>query len=107
MEGSASTSALPPRKPRKVNALFATIYVPLFFLAAAVSIPWTHIQKMQQRRRERTSSSVQHRHKGKEHYNESKNTKHDEAESGPDFSCGGYRDLSRPGRWLPVINREV
>ena len=41
------------RKPIKVPIIFAPIYMPLFFLAAAVSIPWTYIQKSVQRRRER------------------------------------------------------
>lgn len=54
MEQPSTTPAQPPpRKPFKVSVLFAPITVPLLFLAAAVSIPWTYIQKVNQRRKER------------------------------------------------------
>jgi hypothetical protein len=54
MEESSSTLTQPPRrKPLKVSILFAPIYVPLLFLAAAMSIPWTYIHKLKQRRQER------------------------------------------------------
>jgi hypothetical protein len=42
-----------PRKPFKVSAVFAPMTVPLLFLAAAVSIPWAYIQRLNQRRQER------------------------------------------------------
>jgi hypothetical protein len=54
MEKSSSTLTQPPRrKPFKVSILFAPIFVPLLFLAAAISIPWTYIHKLKQRRQER------------------------------------------------------
>ncbi len=52
-EPSTTPAQPPPRKPIKVSALFAPVTVPLLFLAAAISIPWTHIQKLNQRRKER------------------------------------------------------
>jgi hypothetical protein len=41
------------RKPFKVSILFLPIYLPLFFMAAAISIPWTHVYRLRQRRKER------------------------------------------------------
>jgi hypothetical protein len=41
------------RKPRKVSVLFLPIYLPLFFVAGAVSIPWTYVQKLRQRSQEK------------------------------------------------------
>ncbi len=51
----ASTPLTQPRrkKPFKVSILFAPITVPLLILAAAISIPWTYIHKLKQRRQER------------------------------------------------------
>ena len=43
----------PKRKPRKISILFLPIYLPLFFVAAAVSIPWTYVQKLRQRTQEK------------------------------------------------------
>ena len=54
MEESSTTLTQPRRrKPFKVSLLLAPIYVPLLFLAAAISIPWTYIHKLKQRRQER------------------------------------------------------
>jgi hypothetical protein len=54
MESSPTGVTQPPRrKPFKVPIIFAPIYVPLLFLAGAVSIPWTYLQKLEQRRQER------------------------------------------------------
>ena len=54
MESSSAAVSKPrTKKPFKVPIVLAPIYVPLFFLGAAVSIPWTYIQKSVQRRRER------------------------------------------------------
>jgi hypothetical protein len=54
MESSPTAAAQPPRrKPFKVPIIFAPIYIPLLFLAGAVSIPWTYLQKSKQRRQER------------------------------------------------------
>lgn len=52
MESSPTAVTQPRRKP-KVPVIFAPIYIPLLFLVAALSIPWTYIQKLQQRRQER------------------------------------------------------
>ena len=41
------------RKPFTVPAIFAPIFVPLLFVAGAVSIPWAYIQMARQRRQER------------------------------------------------------
>jgi hypothetical protein len=41
------------KKPIKVPIVFAPIYIPLMFLAAAISIPWTYVQRAAQRRQER------------------------------------------------------
>jgi len=46
------TAPTRPRKPFKVSVLFAPIIVPLLFLAAAISIPWAYIQRLNQRRQE-------------------------------------------------------
>jgi hypothetical protein len=54
MESSHTTLREPSRrKPFRVPVVFAPIYIPLLFLAGAVSIPWTYIQKSVQRRQER------------------------------------------------------
>lgn len=54
MQPSPPTDKRPPRrKPFDVPVVFAPIYIPLLFLAAGVSIPWTYLQKSQQRRQER------------------------------------------------------
>jgi hypothetical protein len=59
---NSKISAWNPRPPAshnhlaetfKVPIIFAPIYVPLLFLAGAVSIPWTYLQKLEQRRQER------------------------------------------------------
>jgi hypothetical protein len=52
-EPSTTLAQPPPRKPIKVSVLFAPITVPLLLLAATISIPWTCIQKWNQRRKER------------------------------------------------------
>jgi hypothetical protein len=41
------------KKPFKVPAIFAPVYIPLLFLAGALSIPWAYIQMSEQRRQER------------------------------------------------------
>jgi len=53
MESSPGGAQPPRRKPFKVPVIFAPIYIPLLFLAGALSIPWAYIQKSAQRRRER------------------------------------------------------
>jgi hypothetical protein len=54
MESSPTAITQPPRrKPYKVPIIFAPIYVPLLFFAGAVSIPWSYILKLKQRRQER------------------------------------------------------
>jgi hypothetical protein len=44
------------RKPFTVPAIFAPIFVPLLFLAWALSFPWAHILKLAERRQERRSA---------------------------------------------------
>src|SRR5215469_2780871 len=51
---SPRPSAQAHRKPINMPIIFAPVYVSSFFIAAAVLIPWTYIQKSHQRRRERT-----------------------------------------------------
>jgi hypothetical protein len=53
MESSPGVTQPARRKPLKVPIIFAPIYIPLLFLAGALSIPWTYIQKSKQRRQER------------------------------------------------------
>ena len=54
MESSPTTGAPPPRrKSFKVPIIFAPIYIPLLFLAGAISIPWAYLQKSERRRQER------------------------------------------------------
>jgi hypothetical protein len=54
MESSHGTTAqTPDRKPFKIPMVFAPIYIPIMFLAAGVSIPWTYIRKSVQRLKER------------------------------------------------------
>jgi hypothetical protein len=54
MEKLSTTFGQPPRRETiKVSALFAAITIPLLLLAAAISIPWTYIQKFNHRRKER------------------------------------------------------
>jgi hypothetical protein len=53
MESSPGGTQPARKKPFKVPVIFAPIYIPLLFLAGALSIPWTYIQKSEQRRRER------------------------------------------------------
>ena len=52
-ESPGTLRSLPNKKAFKVSILFAPIYVPVFFLAAAISIPLTFIDKLKQRRQER------------------------------------------------------
>lgn len=40
-------------KLREVSILFLPIYLPLFLIAGAISIPWTYVQTLRQRRQER------------------------------------------------------
>jgi hypothetical protein len=53
MESSPGVTQPARRKPFKVPVILAPIYIPLLFLAGALSIPWTYIQKSEQRRQER------------------------------------------------------
>jgi len=53
MQSSHTNGTQPQRTPFKIPTAFAPIFIPLLFLAAAMSIPWTYIQKAVQRRRER------------------------------------------------------
>jgi hypothetical protein len=39
--------------PHKISIIFLPIYLPLLFIAGAISIPWSHVQKLRQRRSER------------------------------------------------------
>lgn len=46
------TGELKARKPFKVPMLFAPIYIPLLFIGAAISIPWSYVYKLRRRRDE-------------------------------------------------------
>jgi hypothetical protein len=41
------------RKPIEIPLVFAPVYIPLFLVAAAASVPVAHIGKLVQRRREK------------------------------------------------------
>jgi hypothetical protein len=52
--GAPNATRHPPkRKPREISILFLPIFLPLFFVAGALSIPWTYVQKLKQRRQEK------------------------------------------------------
>ena len=53
MESLPAATQPARRKPFKVPVIFAPIFIPLLFIAGAVSIPWAYIQKSRQRRQGR------------------------------------------------------
>jgi hypothetical protein len=53
MESSPGTTQPARRKPFEVPIVFAPIYIPLFFIVGALSIPWTYFQKSRQRNQEK------------------------------------------------------
>jgi hypothetical protein len=46
------------RKPREISMLFLPIYLPLFLIAGALSIPWTYVLRLRQRRQERQFATL-------------------------------------------------